>query len=315
LQAACEAPPPPPVPAASSTDLATVATPPLPPPIIPAASSTDPATVAMPPLQRFRAARELLLAAGPRRGGRSGEKGRPLKGRRRRAAPAQLSIPGAQLEHLMCFISTSRLQGELTEIDFAHSLQDTQVEDLRRTRDEEVLRLSVEAATLWGGPGEDLLLGGGSREVRQAREVEEGPCRASARLDALKRQVASQDAAVAAAQRGTLEAEHEVALLEARLEALASPGQARQAASLELRRRCEELLRGPGRQLLAALQRPPPLEASADGAVVSMCDDPLVVARGLGALAVAFESLAVAAATTSAASEGAAPPPAEAPVR
>mmetsp|Transcript_43734 Transcript_43734/g.126327 ORF Transcript_43734/g.126327 Transcript_43734/m.126327 type:complete len:392 (-) Transcript_43734:167-1342(-) len=113
---------------------------------------------------------EAAPAPPPAAGGSCGgaPRRRQAAGRRRRSA--KTSIPGAHLEHLMCFIGNSRLQNDLKVAEDMSAQQDQDVEEMHHARCQEVRALTFEAAalSLLGDGGGDLVACGGAARPRGA---------------------------------------------------------------------------------------------------------------------------------------------------
>merc|ERR1719329_1538911 len=118
------------------------------PPLQPAAHTPaqapilQPQPVALPQPRPFHAARELLARAGEAPGDAPAES---VPKARRRRKKSSISIPGARLEHLMCFYDNLRLQNELKAADETSAQQEQDLQEVNHMRSEEVVRLTLEA--------------------------------------------------------------------------------------------------------------------------------------------------------------------------
>jgi len=102
----------------------------------------QPQPVALPQPRPFHAARELLARAGEAPGDAPAES---VPKARRRRKKSSISIPGARLEHLMCFYDNLRLQNELKAADETSAQQEQDLQEVNHMRSEEVVRLTLEA--------------------------------------------------------------------------------------------------------------------------------------------------------------------------
>lgn len=218
------------------------------------AAAASAATLGEPEPRRFRAARELLASAPARR------RAKPAPARPASKGTDPTVVEGAQLEHLMCFISNSRLHSEVQTMEDVSCRQDLETRDVNLARSEEVMRLSLEAAVLRQrlcGPTKDLLLEGkappsGVQAHSDCKEVFE------MERQALRRQAAKLDRELEEVRQRAREAQEEVARARAKREALAEAHrqeveELQRPPAASLRQQCERLRRE-GSQLLERIQ-------------------------------------------------------------
>lgn len=113
-------------------------------------------------------------------------------------------MPGAQLEHLVCFINNSRLQDDFLATEKARDAQAHEVDELSRMRAEEVDHLTNQMLLLRrqlglldldlcdDGPGSNGRLGNQSSQALSRLEEEGLIRRYRARAEELRLQIASQ---------------------------------------------------------------------------------------------------------------------------
>jgi len=174
------------------------------------------------PRRMFHAARELLA--------KSGKDNPP--GRRKRKKVT--SIPGARLEHLMCFIDNNRLQKDMHTVVDVCDQQAWELLDINHSRGEDVVKLSLDAVavkSMMQEPADDLLMGCGccgdiktaskkSGQVDENRMLEETLSKRRLLIDNLKNQVEAQGAELSKAREGAEEAQVIAASEDAKLNLL-----------------------------------------------------------------------------------------------
>jgi len=174
------------------------------------------------PRRMFHAARELLAKSG---------KVHP-PGRRKRKKVT--SIPGARLEHLMCFIDNNRLQKDMHTVVDVCDQQAWELLDINHSRGEDVVKLSLDAVavkSMMQEPADDLLMGCGccgdiktvskeSGQVDENRMLEETLSKRRLLIDNLKNQVEAQGAELSKAREGAEEAQIIAASEDAKLNLL-----------------------------------------------------------------------------------------------
>jgi len=187
-----------------------------------AALINPPVATGMPSGQRpFSAARELLA-----------QRSKPRKpGHRRKKALT--SIPGARLEHLMCFIDNNRLQNDLGTLTDLNDQQFWELSDVNRSRGEEVARLALDASSLkelMREPDDALLYGCGccgsikssssDATIDENRKLQKILDSRRLLIDELERQVENQSEDLNKARQRAEVAHKDAAMEEARLKVL-----------------------------------------------------------------------------------------------